>query len=505
MNRPILALVLALATLLPAVRASAQALAGRITHADGRPAEAVQLVALALTEDRVLARTLTSRSGAFRLSVGEPQVRLRVLRIGFAPAELGTVHTQEPSALRLAFTLPAEPTRLPPVSAVAVQPCRAVGEAAAELASLFDDVRVALATIRLGMLREEAPIARAVLREQLTDLRDRPASPVHYRVLAGRAVRPFQALDEDTLRRVGYVTQEPDGVVYRAPDSDVLASDEFLRAHCLQFVAEHPEEPAWVGIGFEPLPRPRAPVSIRGTFWVDRQTRAVRRLEFGYVGLPRELDAHRLGGSVEFGDLPDGTWFESAWTLRMAKTFADTRSGRVRVEAFQTLGGHVVDMRRGSTLLYLGDAGLVERITLVEDAGGDGWTEAAGLASDAVRLCASDGADAAADSLAGVYGLVLDADRSRVAGTRLVGRWRNADVRRVSLRRDGQPVEEVLRWTDREVTTVTDADGFFRMCDLPPAQAIEFELQVPGRDAQRITIRTPDAGRDVRVELAVMR
>jgi hypothetical protein len=490
-SRLLSTIALLCSALVPFVHVSAQTLSGRVRHPDGLPAEAVQLVALSDADGRVLARTLSGRRGEFRLPAPEPRVRLRALRIGYQPAELGTFDTGDPTSSQLELTLPLDPARLPAVSTVARQRCANIGAASADLVALFGDVRLALAAIRLGASQDDAPTTRAVLREQLTDLRGRAASPARYRRLAGRATRPFQSLGVDSLRLVGYVSQERDGVVYRAPDSDLLASDAFLTDHCLQFVPQHPDESMWVGIGFEPIDRVRDRVAIRGTFWVDRATRAVRRLEFTYVGLPRELDRHQLGGTVDFGELPDGTWFEAAWMLRMAKTFIHLRSGQVRVEALQSIGGRVVDMRRGSGLLYLGDADLADMLALVEQAGGDGWEETELAEPEGVRLCS----DTEGETSAGVFGIVYDGGRTRLADVSVSARWQT----------EKRLVAGEWRWTDESLDTRTDADGFFRLCGLPAAQAVEIELTTADGQTHLMAVQTPSAGRDVRMELTAGR
>jgi hypothetical protein len=486
--RPLLTL-LAVASLHVAAPAFAQTIAGRLLHTSGEPAERVQLVAVSLTGDAVLGRTLTGRRGEFRLAVREPRVRLRALRVGFRPAELGTIDTRDASAQALTLTLPGDATRLAPVSTIATQRCASVGAAATELATLFDDVRVALAAVRLAMGREDAPVTRAVLREAHTDLGGRPLAAVRYRRLAGRALRPFQSIDADSLRRVGYVSQAADGVVYHAPDSEVLASDGFLADHCVQFVPAHETEGRWVGIAFAPVAQRRGVVAIRGTFWLDRVTRAVRRLEFWYVGLPDGLDRHALGGSIDFGELPDGTWFESAWSLRMARTFVDLRFDRVRVEALQSIGGQVVDMRREHALLYLGNAELAERLAEVEAVGGDGWEEAAPPRDAGVRLCGED----ANDETSGLYGMVLAQDRSRLGGVHVVASWRTP----------ARMVGNEWRWDDLDVGNVTDRDGFFRLCGLPPDQLVDLVLTAPDGVEQRLAVRTPSAGREQRTEFTL--
>ena len=484
-----LLLRLAALLLLWAPPALAQSIVGRLTHANGAPAERVQVVAVSVEHGGVLARTLTGRRGEFVLTVSEPRVRLRALRVGFRPAELGTVDARDEPERSLAFTLPDLTTRLAPVSTIASQRCASVGAAAAELATLFDDVRVALAAVRLAMARDDAPVTRAVMREELTDLDGQPVSTVRYQRLVGRALRPFQSISVDSLQRVGYVVQESDGVTYRAPDSEVLASDAFLADHCLQFVPSHRTERDWVGIAFAPVNQRRGLVAIRGTFWMDRVTHAVRRLEFRYVGLPDDVERLDLGGTIDFAELPDGTWFESAWSLRMARTFQHLRTGRIRAEALQSIGGRVVDMHREDAVLYLGAPDLAERLAEVEAAGADGWEEHAPPPHVPVRLCGED----ATETTAGLYGLVLGRGRSRAGDVQLVASWRTPT----------RLVGDDWHWDELEVRTASDADGFFRLCGLPPDQLVDLVLTTANGQTQRLAVRTPQTGREQRTELNI--
>jgi hypothetical protein len=57
------------------------------------------------------------------------------------------------------------------------------------------------------------------------------------------------------------------------------------------------------------------------------------------------------------------------------------------------------------------------------------------------------------------------------------------------------------RWDDLDVGNVTDRDGFFRLCGLPPDQLVDLVLTAPDGVEQRLAVRTPSAGREQRTEL----
>jgi hypothetical protein len=474
--------------------AAAQQLSGRVTQSDGTPAAGVQLVATRAADDAVVARVLTSATGSFRLSPSVPsaRVRVRALRIGYRPADLGEFALPASGISGLHLELPDDRFRLTSVNAIATQRCEAVPDAGDALVELFGDVRQALNAIGLSAKAPDVPGARAVMSDVMTDTYGRAVTPTRYRRVAGLAARPFQSLSPDSLRVIGYVTQERDGVVYRAPDSDVLASDAFLEDHCVRFVPAHESRTDWVGIAFEPLRQPRNRIEIRGTFWIDRATRAVRRLEFSYAGLPKALDAHDIGGAVDFDDLPGGLWFESRWELRMARSFVSRRTGQVVVEGVQTVGGEVVDMRRGEQLIFLGNAERAEQLRLLEGDGVERWeenTSASGTGQAPIRLCVDE--DPAAPPSTGVYGVVYERRPDRMAGATVTARWK----------RDMHLVKDEWRWTDHLRTSETDVNGFFRICGVPPGE--KYELDVTATDGRVLTVivRSREAGGDVQVEV----
>jgi hypothetical protein len=169
--------------------AAAQQLSGRVTQSDGTPAAGVQLVATRAADDAVVARVLTSATGSFRLSPSVPsaRVRVRALRIGYRPADLGEFALPASGISGLHLELPDDRFRLTPVNAIATQRCEAVPDAGDALVELFGDVRQALNAIGLSAKAPDVPGARAVMSDVMTDTCGRGRErPVRAGSLCGR-------------------------------------------------------------------------------------------------------------------------------------------------------------------------------------------------------------------------------------------------------------------------------------------------------------------------------
>jgi hypothetical protein len=357
---------------------------------------------------------------------------------------------------------------LPALTVVASSRCDALAGAAPELVDAFSAVREALARVRIGVSDEPPLESVIVLRDRLLDVDGNPLRPTHHLLRRGASLRPFRALPADSLFQVGFVVQESDGVTYFGPDSDLLLGDGFLERHCLSFVPTHPERPAWIGVRFTPVDARRGVVGIHGIIWIDRATRHLQRLEFTYDGLPRELQAFDLGGTVSFDVLPNGAWFESSWTLRMARTFRRVRSGRLAVEALQVVDGDVVAMRGDAGTVFRGDARLSVLAAEAERAGVNEWEERS-EARDGTDLTVCGSVDPLEEATRGVFGVVYSPRPLRIPGAAVRVQWRAAQ----------RLVGDEWRWVDEERLTRTDADG----------------------REHHVRFRVPDAGGDRRMDV----
>lgn len=470
---------------------SAQSITGQLVRTDGSAAFGVQIVALEDGSLRVIGRTITNAAGRFYMPVSSTPLVLRALRIGHHPVDLARVTLQPGEERALRLRLMDNPIPLRPLATVASSRCERSDRAATELVELFSDVRHALQAVRLSSV-DGPPEARIALVDEVLDARGASLAEPFIRMRVGPSLRPFQALSADSLSREGYVVQEPDGVVYRAPDSEVLASDAFLQEHCFQLVAPPADHPEWVGIGFQRSAASGGVIGIKGTFWVERDSRTLQQLDFQYDGLPRELGALDLGGRVRFVMLPDGGWFESDWSIRMARSTIRYGSRQLVVEGLQRTGGEVLDMRRAGQLLYVGNQPLALRLAQAEQPTTDGTARFFTGEETLAAVCVGNADDDPATSL--ITGTVFDEQRWPVPGAVVRTDWRTP--RRV--------VGNEEHWMEMTLDVETGSDGFYRLCGAPREVRQRLSASIDLRQSLPLVMRIPKTADRVRADLTVL-
>lgn len=163
---------------------------------------------------------------------------------------------------------------------------------------------------------------------------------------------PFASRPARVLADSGYAVLRADGSgTYYAPDADVLLSDAFLDGHCMHLVRGEDEEEGLIGLAFRPVDRSGERPDIEGTLWLEPQTAALRFLEYGYTGLRLRVSDHHVGGRVEFGRVPGGTWIVRRWWIRMPEIGVRRllSGGAIRealeLVALRQAGGEVVAVR----------------------------------------------------------------------------------------------------------------------------------------------------------------
>lgn len=364
----------ALVLLLAADRLAAQQLTGIVLRDASRaPVSGVVLLAHSPVGDTVLARAISGARGQFALPVRAGAFRVRALRIGYRPAELGTFTLAPDEIRRVSLVLPENPLVLQAVTLRASARCDVVGRAGEAVASLFDEARKALVATQLRP-PEGRPTALVAVAKSATSLTGASLMEPEFRLISGQSVRPFQAVPLEDIERRGYVVEEDGNTFFRAPDAPVLLSESFAASHCLQLVEGQGTQAGLIGIGFKPVRVQRPRVGIAGTLWMDRATYELRRLDFEYVGLVPMLARAGLGGEVLFTKLADGSWIESRFEVRMPRLrMAPVSRGRM---PFPVLDGHerstgeVLSMRIADTLLFQGDSALERRMLAAIGANG---------------------------------------------------------------------------------------------------------------------------------------
>ena len=522
---------------------------GRVLLADGAPAGGVHVIATRADGAPLDLTAITSADGRFVLTLPATRVTLTARRIGHRPVPLAELDLSAPPAGTLEFTLQDAPVTVDAVRTTATSRCASMRGAVPELVALVEDVRLALRSVRL-VSADGPATSRIMLTEALTSVRGSPLAPPAREIRTGSTARPFQAISARTLRTTGYVVEETDGTVYRAPDSEVLTSDLFLADHCFRLAEERSDAPERLGVEFEPLDRPAGLVDIRGTFWLDRATRELETVEFTYVGLPRELQRAPIGGRVDFLRLPDGSWFERRWEIRMPRTSRSrgvdpsrpyAPRNELTVDALQVASGEVLELRRGERVLYTADVQTLAEATESERAAdddaasgtsanvtaagsvtgsatGSGTGSAAGSATagdeasrSALRLTSDslamvsvcDGGAVAATSTQGpaadgvLLGTVYRRKPERWAGATITAAWKD------DFRSAGQAE---WRWTLRTLSVQSDANGAFRLCGVPRNRPVEIVAAQGEERTSAVVARVSDrAGSSpvVRLELAL--
>jgi hypothetical protein len=174
------------------------------------------------------------------------------------------------------------------------------------------------------------------------------------------ALRPLRSNNLDTLLARGFLEVLPDGgMVWSAPDAELLTDDRYLAHYCLQLVPSSAEDPTVIGVAFEPLRQRRAVVQPRGTLWLGRQTHALRRLEYGYRGVEPAMARTTPGGVVDYQQLDNGVWLVSDWSVRLPRvgnlvlrTRWNPDIEHVTVLGMQVTTGHVHTRTKDSTVLF---------------------------------------------------------------------------------------------------------------------------------------------------------
>lgn len=348
----------------------AQVVTGTVVERGSAPVEGAMVVLLD-GDDRPRARTLSDASGRFRVRAPGPGVwRLRVDRIGFASSVSRALTLERGETLVQRLEISAEPIRLEGVRAGGERRCVLRPEEGAQVHRLWQEVRKALAAAAWTDSVD-------AYRYRLTHF-DRELEPDRLRVRSERLEpsrgfwrNPYESLPAEELLEDGFVRETGDGLVYSAPDADVLLSDPFLDTHCLRIEGMGADEPVrgLLGLAFEPIPGRRGVPEIAGVLWVEPRTAELRRLEFEYAGLGSvglAAGQEHAGGTVIFHALPNGAWIIREWAIRMP-VVEETRAqipelamGRVPVTGHEVVaiheqGSRVEEVRGPQGRIPLGD------------------------------------------------------------------------------------------------------------------------------------------------------
>ena len=472
-------------------RLGAQLVRGIVTLPDSSRAAGVIVMA---TGDRGLpaVRVLTGERGEYELHLpGAGRYAVRVLRVGFRPTLVPAFDVAAADLRTLPIVLRGEAIVLSAVTVRGKSVCRMQQDSGQEVARLWEEARKAITATQLSR-----PAARQMVRwtvfDRSTDLSGRHVLAQSSSKASALAMKAFVSLPPDSLARVGYVSEDATGTLYRAPDADVLLSDAFASQHCFHVQPPVRDRGDWIGIGFLPASDHYGITDIEGTLWLDRLSSELRLLEFRYANLPVDYAHYESGGSVEFLRLSTGSWLVGRWEIRMPRgarrlvpsfsTGAGERDEfRTVIDGLQFTGGEVTAVQRGQAVLFSSGESARDYSPAL-------------IAEDQKMAAACSAGSTGGDLRAFLRGTVFEGEHKPVAGAavRLTwqGEFRAPGTRSYSYRSE-----------QRDLTS--NASGDWGLCGIPRERIITVRAAIGSRSSVLVTVRIPReraaAGVDVEV------
>lgn len=496
------------AALLGAGAIGAQDLRGTVVQSDDvTPAAGAVVLLMHATKDSSYVRVVTGERGTFVLRApASVPVRIRVLRLGYEPTNAGPYTVAAGQAESVRIKLGDKRVVLATFNVKTGNRCDVRPDAALLVAQLYEEARKAL-------LLSASPVSNVRHQAQFTlftrqqDPRGKLTAPIERSAFAGPSSRPFASLPADSLAKVGYVTEDKDGMSYRAPDADVLLAESFLASHCLQFVQGTGERAALVGIGFKPVNRPRQRIDVRGTLWLDRETSELQFLEYDYEGLPESYEKAKVGGRVDYTQMAAGLWFVNKWAIRMPRFVARSNERlaglrgemgtSVELAGLTITGGEVNYVKVDDELLYTNSAAALvgsEPRDLTDMRVTAGTFDVAAVAEEVATakpvtgidsvFSTSSCADVTSPGYTGqVQGRVRDVDNKKAVSLPVIAEWK--EDFKVAAQKD-------FSWQYRRLETKSDENGNYVICGLPASRTVSLTAVNEGRKSRVSTVRVSE-------------
>jgi hypothetical protein len=278
-----------------------------------------------------LGRNITNERGQYRIARSSGMTRMRVLRIGFRPREVQLPRATD-SVVPLDIAMQSLPTMLEPVRVSADSKCPRRSDDARTYA-LLEQVRAGLLSIVVARDANPATLVRLVFERRMDGSSDRIASQTVQMDSITAATTSFGAAHAatDFVQR-GFMRDSAQQSIFFGPDADVLLDDGFALGYCFRIIQAGRERTNQVGLAFSAGDRRPGRIDIDGALWVDTLARALRDIEFRYVGLARTIEALRPGGRVAFREMPNGMVLIDQWSLRLIGAVQDTVEARGKDE-----------------------------------------------------------------------------------------------------------------------------------------------------------------------------
>lgn len=439
--------------------ARAQQILGTVLRADGATPAPGVLVVASDSAQRVIARAVTRGSGDFALFVDSAtSITVRLLRPGFDAHVLPPRRLSTDEVVDLVVMLDEQPITRPAWKGGASS-CRGSKEERAQVALLLDHARTTLEIVQ-ARIGDRDLDARAVLYDHRTAKNGEDTLRTMLRRVQGAPPETFRSTTVQELEKDGFFALVSGERVYRAPSAAILADPWFTERHCFTLALERNVVPV---LRFRPTREARNFVEISGTYRFHPQTLALTRVEFQYEGLRQDERSPLVAGMLEIGALRSGDHVITAWEQRFplvgyrtvdgVTTFVRSSTMLTEVTGFRSLGGFMTAVGREGRPIWQRDP----------------ITEAM-PASRAATRCA----ERAVGRTTAVAEGRLPSDDSTMAASGIVLRavWNEP----VIIDRTTFGAREHVR------ETMTEADGGWILCDLPPDRPYVLKWEVQGNE-----------------------
>jgi hypothetical protein len=265
----------------------------------------------------VVVRNITDETGRYAIAVRPGARRMRVQRIGFRPRDL--VVPARATATDVAFDvvmLPI-PTFLERVSINEQSKCSRRPDRAVAFA-LLQQARAGLLTTIVARETNPAAMVRFTYEKTMAGMSDHVDSMSVFVDSADRTSGSFGAAHTAIdFVRGGFVEEHGDDKIFLGPDAEVLLDDDFAAAYCFHIADPEGARANQVGLGFAAAEHRQKRVDIEGVLWIDTVARALRDIQFRYVGLESTIQRAAPGGSISFREMENGVVLIDQWSLRL--------------------------------------------------------------------------------------------------------------------------------------------------------------------------------------------
>ncbi|MBL0941014.1 MAG: hypothetical protein IBJ03_19170 [Gemmatimonadaceae bacterium] len=454
---------------------------------DKKPIAGAMLVAEVARTGTHRVTAVTNRDGRFALAVGDSAgIRVRVLRLGHRPFMVGAIGPLFPGPATIA--VPNLTVTLAAIKIESRSNCVSSAEDGSTLATVLGEIDKAL---ELSTRRGTDTRYRASSRQRIeeTIFSSGRTRRIGERVTNNETASPFVSAPIAELLRDGYVIEDGQEMLYRAPDAMVLLAPEFRNTHCFRVVESKDATGDLVGVEFTPLKDRGKHVDVRGTMWVDRTTSRLQKVEFNYDGLPPSHRHREIGGHFALGYLPDGLVYVREWSIRMPLVEEDKRadvagamrlgSNAKKVAGLRIERGEVISMSTGGQVVYQAPADPA--------AGASGANTA--VAAEAtttpsnvpLSACPDSRGAVSGDTLTVLQGQLLNMPAGDGSPFVVTARWRE-QARSL----------EITDWTIRELQqSVTVRGPTYYICNIPTERPLTIIVTRRGQTLGQATVNAP--------------